>query len=148
MGRRAHFLAPGGTFCIIEAHPFAACFGGRRTDDELRLLYDYFLGDEAVRIEHSGSYAAPDAPMRGVAHYFRKRGTNTIHPCRCAGTNRCEEKQRGRVEIVRLLVRNLPSSRPVLTRSLTVPGSIWDTSGTHEMSSVPAREPIGCQVLR
>lgn len=66
----AHFLKPGGTFCLIEGHPFALIFDDRRTDTELRLLYPYFQGPEPIREEHDGSYAAPDAPIRSVEHIW------------------------------------------------------------------------------
>lgn len=64
----AHFLAPGGRFHVIEAHPFALIFDDRRTEPELRLLYPYFHGPEPLREEREGSYAAPDAPMHSVEH--------------------------------------------------------------------------------
>ncbi len=64
----AHFLAPGGRFHLIEAHPFAFLFDDRRTEPGLRLLYPYFHGPEPLREERQGSYAAPDAPIHSVEH--------------------------------------------------------------------------------
>lgn len=69
----AHFLRPGGIFYIVEAHPVALLFDERRKDAELRLLYPYFQGPDPLREEESGSYAAPDAPIRSVTYQW-------IHP--------------------------------------------------------------------
>jgi SAM-dependent methyltransferase len=66
----AHFLKPGGVFCLIEGHPFALIFDDRRKDPELRLLYPYFHGPEPIREEHPGSYAAPAAPLHSVEHIW------------------------------------------------------------------------------
>ena len=69
----AHFLAPGGVFCIVEAHPVGMIFDETRTDGELRVRFPYFQGPEPIRDEHPGSYAAPDAPLQSVEHVW-------IHP--------------------------------------------------------------------
>jgi SAM-dependent methyltransferase len=66
----AHFLKPGGRLCLIEAHPVALLFDEGRTDRELRLLYPYFGGPEPIRTEQVGSYAVPDAPVRGVEYLW------------------------------------------------------------------------------
>ena len=66
----AHFLTPGGVFCLIDGHPFALIFDDRHKEPELRLLYPYFRGPEPVREEHAGSYAAPDAPLHSVEHIW------------------------------------------------------------------------------
>jgi len=66
----AHFLTPGGVFCLIDGHPFALIFDDRHKEPELRLLYPYFQGPEPVREEHAGSYAAPDAPLHSVEHIW------------------------------------------------------------------------------
>src|SRR5262245_40060605 len=55
----AHFLAPGGIFYIVEAHPVVLLFDDRRKEPELRLLYPYFQGSEPIREEHDGCYSAP-----------------------------------------------------------------------------------------
>lgn len=69
----AHFLAPGGHFHVIEAHPFAWVFDDLRPDGELKVLYPYFQGPEPLRFEREGSYAAPDAPVHSVEHTW-------VHP--------------------------------------------------------------------
>lgn len=66
----AHFLKPGGVFCLIEGHPFAFIFDDRRTEPDLRLQYPYFQGPEPIREEHEGSYAAPSAPLHSVEHIW------------------------------------------------------------------------------
>jgi SAM-dependent methyltransferase len=69
----AHFLAPGGVFHIVEAHPVLMTFDDHRADQELQLLYPYFQGPEPIREELQGSYAAPDSPVKTVQHVW-------IHP--------------------------------------------------------------------
>jgi len=66
----AHFLAPGGIFYIVEAHPFLQIFDDRRAEPGLQLLYPYFHGPEPIREEHAGCYAEPDAPIRSVEHFW------------------------------------------------------------------------------
>lgn len=68
-----HFLAPGGVLFVQDAHPFLQIFDDRRTDGELRLLYPYFHGREAVREEHGGCYTTPDAPIQSVEHVWLHR---------------------------------------------------------------------------
>ncbi len=64
----AHFLAPGGVFSIVEAHPVMMLFNDRLKDPDLALLYPYFHGPEPIREEHTGCYAAPDDPITSVEH--------------------------------------------------------------------------------
>jgi SAM-dependent methyltransferase len=66
----AHFLAPGGVFYIVEAHPILFCFDDRREAPDLCLLYPYFHGPEPIRDEHRGCYAAPDDPITSVEHVW------------------------------------------------------------------------------
>ena len=74
----AHFLAPGGVFYIVEAHPVAMLFNDRLKEPDLRLLYPYFHGPEPVREEHDGCYAAPDAPIKSVEHAWLHRMSDII----------------------------------------------------------------------
>ena len=66
----AHFLAPGGIFYVVEAHPVMLCFDDRLTEPDLRLLYPYFQGAEPIRETHPGNYADPDAPIESVEHVW------------------------------------------------------------------------------
>src|SRR5437879_4193700 len=66
----AHFLAPGGTFCIVEAHPFAMIFDDDVEGPALRPRYPYFHAPEPQRVERQGSYAAPDAPIRSITYQW------------------------------------------------------------------------------
>jgi SAM-dependent methyltransferase len=65
-----HFLAPGGIFYIVEAHPVLMLFNDRLNEPDLRLLYPYFHGPEPVREEHGGCYAEPEAPITSVEHVW------------------------------------------------------------------------------
>ena len=65
----AHFLKPGGTFYIVEAHPFAYVFDDENKTD-LRVRYSYFPKPEPDQAPVKGSYAAPDADYRHVEYYW------------------------------------------------------------------------------
>lgn len=63
----SHFLKPGGTFYVAEAHPFFRIF-----DDEhpttLKTKYPYFQ-KEVLKLDVQGSYASgPDSEYRGVEY--------------------------------------------------------------------------------
>ena len=66
----ARYLAPGGLFYIVDAHPMLLCFDDRLAEPDLRLLHPYFHGPEPIREEHSGCYSAPDAPITSVEHVW------------------------------------------------------------------------------
>ncbi len=74
----AHFLAPGGIFYIVEAHPVLQLFNDRLKEPDLRLLYPYFHGPEPVREEIEGCYSAPDAPVKSVQHVWLHRMSDII----------------------------------------------------------------------
>ncbi|MDQ3855027.1 MAG: class I SAM-dependent methyltransferase [Chloroflexota bacterium] len=63
----AHFLKPGGTFYIVEYHPFANVFENEGTDD-LRVAYPYFQGPKPLTFETHGSYADPNADYHFVEY--------------------------------------------------------------------------------
>ena len=74
----AHFLAPGGIFYIVDAHPFVLLFNDRLQEPDLRLLYPYFHGPEPFKEEHGGCYAAPDAPIKSVEHFWLHKMSDII----------------------------------------------------------------------
>jgi SAM-dependent methyltransferase len=58
----AHFLAPGGTFFITEAHPVLNVFEDEGVaPGELRLTYPYWEHPDPLVFDVKGSYADPDA---------------------------------------------------------------------------------------
>jgi SAM-dependent methyltransferase len=58
----AHFLAPGGTFFITEAHPVFNAFQDEGVaPGELRLIYPYWEHRDPLVFDVKGSYADPDA---------------------------------------------------------------------------------------
>ncbi len=58
----AHFLAPGGTFFITEAHPVLNVFEDEGVaPGELQLTYPYWEHPEPLVFDVKGSYADPDA---------------------------------------------------------------------------------------
>jgi SAM-dependent methyltransferase len=64
----AHFLAPGGRFYLLEAHPTAWMFDDESAEPPLRVRYPYFEQDEPLRFEYPGSYAVPEAPFTSVEY--------------------------------------------------------------------------------
>jgi SAM-dependent methyltransferase len=54
----AHFVKPGGTFYIVEFHPFAGVFDDEPNVTDLRVRYPYFPTGEPMRFENDGTYAA------------------------------------------------------------------------------------------
>jgi SAM-dependent methyltransferase len=68
-----HFLVPGGTFFAVDAHPVLTRLDDADPAPGLRVLHPYFGGPEPLRSEVRGSYAAPDAPIRGVEHLWLHR---------------------------------------------------------------------------
>ena len=60
----ASFLRPGGTFHIVEFHPFAWVFDDEPGVSDLRAAYSYFHDREPLRFEEDGTYADPWAPIR------------------------------------------------------------------------------------
>ncbi len=66
----AHFLKRGGTFYIVEAHPFAYVFDDDGKATDLRVHYPYFHTVEPGRSEVQGSYADRDADYRNVEYFW------------------------------------------------------------------------------
>jgi SAM-dependent methyltransferase len=66
----AHFLEPGGRFCLIEGHPFALVFDDAGPGPELRASYPYFHSPVPMRSEQRGSYAVPDAPIDSLTYQW------------------------------------------------------------------------------
>jgi len=62
----ARFLKPGGTFYIVEGHPFAMTL--EEQHGQRLVTYPYFQGSEPLRFETKGSYADPTADYQYVEH--------------------------------------------------------------------------------
>lgn len=65
----AHFLKPGGTFYVVEAHPTAYIFDEENPED-LRVRYPYFHTDAPGSSETHGSYADRSADIHAVEYYW------------------------------------------------------------------------------
>jgi 2-polyprenyl-3-methyl-5-hydroxy-6-metoxy-1,4-benzoquinol methylase len=57
----AHYLRPGGTFLLIDSHPFMWVFDDE--DEELKVKYSYWHSDEPLSWEVDGSYADEKAML-------------------------------------------------------------------------------------
>jgi SAM-dependent methyltransferase len=61
----AHFLRPGGTFYIVEGHPFANVFYNEKDATGLEVAYPYFYRAAPEAYTNVGSYATePDVELR------------------------------------------------------------------------------------
>lgn len=60
----ARYLKPGGTFYIVEFHPFIMLLD----DAGERIAYPYFCTDEPLRFESEGSYADPEAAFKHASY--------------------------------------------------------------------------------
>lgn len=66
----AHFLRPGGTFFVVEAHPFAWTFDDADDATALRIAYPYFQDpDRPVVTPVKGSYANRNAAVSHPVEY-------------------------------------------------------------------------------
>ena len=75
----AHFLAPGGTFFITEAHPVFYAFDDEGVaPGELRLAYPYFEHPQPLVFPVKGSYADPDADVGDQAEHGWDHGLGEI----------------------------------------------------------------------
>lgn len=79
----AHFLRPGGTFYLVESHPFAYVFDDSKGVTDLRVHYPYFHSAEPEESKIQGSYAEPEAQVEGV-EYFWTHGVSDILNSLCA----------------------------------------------------------------
>ena len=52
-----HFLKPGGTFYIIESHPYCNVFENESYTSDLKFHHSYFYSPQPTRYEPDGSYA-------------------------------------------------------------------------------------------
>jgi SAM-dependent methyltransferase len=75
----AHFLAPGGTFFITEAHPVIQAFENEGVKPgELRLAYPYWEHREPLTFAVKGSYADPDADVGDLTEHGWDHGLGEI----------------------------------------------------------------------
>ena len=75
----AHFLTPGGTFFITEAHPVMNVFENEGVaPGELRLTYPYWEHREPLTFAVKGSYADPDADVGDLTEHSWDHGLGEI----------------------------------------------------------------------
>ncbi|MCW4049894.1 MAG: class I SAM-dependent methyltransferase [Candidatus Bathyarchaeota archaeon] len=63
----SHFLKPGGTFLLVESHPFMWILDDE--SEELRIKYSYWHSDEPLSWEQDGTYADDDAKVKNKKSY-------------------------------------------------------------------------------
>ena len=65
----AHFVRPGGTFYVVEFHPFAWVFDDEPDVTDLRVRYPYFPLDEPMRFDDPGTYTDRTAHFENNTTY-------------------------------------------------------------------------------
>ena len=60
----AHFVRPGGTFYIVEFHPFAWIFDDAPDVTDLHVRYPYFREEEPLHFDEDGTYADINAKLK------------------------------------------------------------------------------------
>jgi SAM-dependent methyltransferase len=65
----AHFLNPGGTFYIVEFHPFADVFEDAAGTNKLKLAFPYFPTGEPLAFENTSTYADRTATLSQTCEY-------------------------------------------------------------------------------
>ena len=65
----AHFVRPGGTFYVVEFHPFAGTFDDEPDMTDLHVRYPYFPSGGPIRSEDDGTYADQDAKIENTLTY-------------------------------------------------------------------------------
>jgi len=77
-------LKPGGTFCVVDSHPFCWMFDEEVAEPTLAFRYEYFTR-EALRFDEKGSYAVPDADFRGVSYSWQHTFEDIVGSLAAAG---------------------------------------------------------------
>jgi SAM-dependent methyltransferase len=80
----AHFLAPGGTFRLAEAHPFTWIFDDERMDDRLVPVQSYFAKGPTLW-PGTGTYAEVDAPVDSDHYEWMHTVSDVLAAIRAAG---------------------------------------------------------------
>ena len=80
----SRFLKSGGTFYVLDAHPFAEVFDDEEEKD-LRVKYPYFHGSEPLRFEGCGSYADPEADYSSVEYVWDHSLSEIVNSVIAAG---------------------------------------------------------------
>ena len=83
----ARFLKPGGTFYIVEFHPFADVFYDESDAVDLRVHSPYFQLGRPTRYEPdgSGSYAGPDTPLTTTTYEWQHTMGDIVNSLISAG---------------------------------------------------------------
>jgi SAM-dependent methyltransferase len=81
----ACFLKPGGTFYIVEAHPFTNVFENESYTTELKFNHSYFYSSQPTRYEPDGSYADRTAKVVNPSHEWTHSLSDIINALFSAG---------------------------------------------------------------
>lgn len=73
-----HFVRPGGTFYVVEFHPFAGIFDDRPGVEDLVVHYPYFPLDEPLSFDDDGTYADVSAHLENRRTYEWPHPTSEV----------------------------------------------------------------------
>ncbi len=88
----SHFLKPGGTFFMVEGHPFAQVFENEGDIQDLLVRYPYFYSPEPQRWETTGSYASSE-PVHGVEYGWQHSLSDIVNALIGAGLRVVEVRE-------------------------------------------------------
>ncbi len=81
----SHFLAPGGTFFIVDHHPLAFVLHEKSTPEDMKIGYSYFE-NETLTFTDEYSYASGEKKIKPIAHNeWHHRIEEIINPLIAAG---------------------------------------------------------------
>ena len=81
----SHFLKPGGTFYIVELHPFVNVFDVEKDVTELKVKYPYFHSPIPDKWESDGSYADKDAALTHASYEWTHSMSDILNAMITAG---------------------------------------------------------------
>jgi len=84
-----HFLKPGGTFYMIDFHPFVWMWDNQRT----KIEYDYFKTEEPIITHEKGTYADHDAELERTEYSWNHGMSEIISALLKAGLELVEFKE-------------------------------------------------------
>jgi SAM-dependent methyltransferase len=83
----AQFLKPGGTFYIVEGHPFNTVFENEKNTKDLKVRYSYFHSPKPTRWKPDGPYADKDAEVSSPSYEWAHPLGDIINSLISAGLN-------------------------------------------------------------
>ncbi|MSP78274.1 MAG: class I SAM-dependent methyltransferase [Dehalococcoidia bacterium] len=81
----AQFVKPGGTFYIVDFHPFTNLFVNNKDARDFQVAYSYFHSAEPAEEQMEGSYADPNARVRNTSRQWTHSLSDIVNALLGAG---------------------------------------------------------------